>query len=188
MVVWGKNMKIKKSHLQRIIREEIDSVLSESLDSKLLESTEAAIASIEQQFGKGSIMNLNTGEAITDTMRTQFRLRPIDQIDSLVALHDDLLKIGRDSALSRLGRGALSKELIEQHPHETPQFIHHHLNRFLQIPASELVDVPSGAQLKAKEIARMEAAVIRRREMPPEPRPEKPYGGGSRNRPWYQGT
>jgi len=188
MIVWSKDMKIKKSRLRRIIREEVDKALSESMGDPRSAATAAAVASIEDRFGKGSVMNLNTGDVLANSMRTQFGRAALANLDNMVAIHDDLLEIGRDTSNTLANKQDLATMLIQRHPGISETFIQFHLNRFLQMPAHELSKVPSGAELKVEEIARREAAERHRRENPPAPRPEKPYGGGSRNRPWGRST
>ena len=49
--------------------------------------------------------------------------------------------------------------------------------------------IQSGEELQQAEDERIEKAAARpKKKASPAPRPEEPYGGGSRNRPWYQGT
>ena len=180
MIVWSKDMKIKKSHLRQIIQEEVSRTLSESADAKRSAATAAAIASIERQFGKGSVMSLNTGESLANTMRTQFGRADLEDLDSMVALHDELLEIGRNPSNAQANRRELSDSLIHRHPALNQSFIQFHLNRFLQIPESELSKVPSGAELKVEEIARREDLERHRREMPPEPFKIPKYGAWSR--------
>ena len=181
-------MKIKKSRLRRIIKEEVDKALSESMGDPRSAATAAAVASIERQFGKGSIMNLNTGDVLANSMRTQFGRAALENLDNMVAIHDELLEIGSDPSNTMANKQDLGAMLIQKHPEMNESFILFHLNRFLQMPASELSKVPSGAELKVEEIARREETERRRRENPPAPRPEKPYGGGSRHRPWGRST
>tara|TARA_Y100000593_G_scaffold37900_1_gene73430 strand:- start:105 stop:671 length:567 start_codon:yes stop_codon:yes gene_type:complete len=188
MVVWSKDMKIKKSHLRRIIREEVGKVLSESIDPARRDATAAAIASIEKQFGKGSVMNLNTGDVLADSMRKQFGRAALADLDNMVAIHDELIEIGSDPSNTMANKQDLAADLIQRYPELNETFIHFHLNRFLQMPAHEISKVPSGAELKVEEIARREEVERYRRENPPVPRPEKPYGGGSRHRPWGRST
>jgi hypothetical protein len=143
-------------------------------------ATAAAVASIEKQFGKGSIMNLNTGDVLANGMRTQFGRAALADLDNMVAIHDELLEIGRDPSNTMANKQDLAAMLIQKHPEISESFIQFHLNRFLQMPASELSKVPSGGELKVEEIARREELEQRRREMPTAPRKRPDYGWGTR--------
>ena len=49
-------------------------------------------------------------------------------------------------------------------------------------------DYPSGAELQELITTYRDESAKHRAANPPKPRPSKPYGGGTRNRPWDQST
>jgi len=50
------------------------------------------------------------------------------------------------------------------------------------------IEYPTGAELKDLVLAYRDALKQKRAANPPKPRPKKPYGGGTRNRPWDRST
>jgi hypothetical protein len=70
MVVWSKDMKIKKSRLRRIIQEEVTRVMSEVTHADRFAdrtaAVQSAIADIEKRFGQGSVMTPEQMQASRD--------------------------------------------------------------------------------------------------------------------------
>ena len=114
---------------------------------------------------------------------------------------DDLDEItSRTKALARMrgvphmGSGPLPKPEVPESPEteeeSAPQSDGDKRRREMEIKMGlPPGTIKSGEELKQAEKARIaKQAAKPKKKASPAPRPEKPYGGGSRNRPWYEGT
>ena len=145
-------MKIKKSKLTRIIKEEMKRVIS------------------EQSSGEASIIG---------HMRKQFQRASAEMLNDMENIYDDMLAIGLDDTIDRFDWNLLER-VLENNPSFAKHFISFHLRKFVATPVDQLLSAPSGEQIREEELEKRAATKKARDEAPPRPWVQPDYGWGTR--------
>ena len=153
-------IRITKSQLKQIIREELDGALSEdeSSDQRVIQLVERATVSFTEIFNPEEL------DLIADRHNR----------DMFIHYLFENIQLQLDNTVEELDE-ALSDEEMRAH-----------IERDLGLPPGS---IKSGEELKQAEKERKEkSASMPRDKAAPAPRTKKPYGGGSKYRPWGRST